>query len=355
LFRNYVTNDFTFYTGVWYSAIRKDGFSVVGTDIANYTPPYLYLLYLTSAIFPDVTPVAAVKIPSIFFDFVCAIVVYLIVRIKYQRGSMPLLAFATVLMAPTVISNSGVWGQADSIYASMLLACVYYLMRGWAKMAMLAFGLAFAFKLQSIFLAPAILGLYLRHRIRTEHIMLIPGVYCLAMLPAWLAGRPAIELAAVYLKQTTKYHSLTMNAPSLYSWLPQSHYDSIVPLGLMLAGVALCLFGWLTWKSRVEITAEIVLSLCTFSMILMPFLLPKMHDRFFFPADLLTIAYAFFFPSQRLVAISVSFASFFAYQPFLIGREVVPLPVLSLIMCGALAATAIGLWRQLRASSPAPG
>jgi Gpi18-like mannosyltransferase len=45
----------------------------------------------------------------------------------------------------------------------------------------------------------------------------------------------------------------------------------------------------------------------------MPYLLPKMHERYFYPTDILSIIFAFYFPEYRWVAISVQLASFFSY------------------------------------------
>jgi Gpi18-like mannosyltransferase len=38
-----------------------------------------------------------------------------------------------------------------------------------------------------------------------------------------------------------------------------------------------------------------------------------MHERYFYPTDILSIIFAFYFPQYRWVAISVQLASFFSY------------------------------------------
>ena len=48
-----------------------------------------------------------------------------------------------------------------------------------------------------------------------------------------------------------------------------------------------------------------------------PFLLPHMHDRYFFPADLLSLAVAFGMPPLLLTAPLVEFASFLGYYAYL--------------------------------------
>ncbi len=75
---------------------------------------------------------------------------------------MALLGYVATLLAPVMILNSSFWGQADSIYTAALLACLYFLLlrRNW--LAFLSFGIAFAFKLQAIFLAPLLVILWFK-------------------------------------------------------------------------------------------------------------------------------------------------------------------------------------------------
>jgi hypothetical protein len=63
----------------------------------------------------------------------------------------------------------------------------------------------------------------------------------------------------------------------------------------------------------------------------MPYVLPKMHDRYFFAADVMAIVYAFFFPRYFFIPILVILTSVFSYGPFLFGVEIVPLPLLAVV------------------------
>jgi Gpi18-like mannosyltransferase len=347
MFRDFITSDFTNYTSLWYAAVQEHGLAAAGTPVSNYTPPYLYLLYLTSVAFPHVPAVMAVKIPSIAFDLVCAGSVFLIVRMRYGTGLLPLWAALTVLIAPTVICNSGMWGQADSIYAGLLLACILLLMQGRGALAMVLFALALSIKFQSMFLAPALCAFWLRRLIRFWHLLLVPAVYALAMVPAWLEGRPALDLATVYMTQTVTYHDLSKNAPNFYLWLPDRYYDPIAIAGVMLMAVVGCCYVWYVVRSRVRLDPPLILKLCLLSLLMTPFFLPKMHERFFFVADVTAIAYAFYFPRQYAVAIMVSFASFFAYSPFLFHYTLVPPKLLPIVMGTALVLVAVSAKRSL--------
>jgi uncharacterized membrane protein len=70
----------------------------------------------------------------------------------------------------------------------------------------------------------------------------------------------------------------------------------------------------------VQLTPTRIVLAATVSVLLVPFFLPAMHERYFFLADAMTVVAAFYLP-RRLWALPVleQFASFCAYLPFLLG------------------------------------
>jgi Gpi18-like mannosyltransferase len=72
-----------------------------------------------------------------------------------------------------------------------------------------------------------------------------------------------------------------------------------------------------------------LLKLALVSVLFVPFFLPKMHDRYFYPADVISLIYAFYFPQYLFVPIVIMVASFFAYQPTLFNAEPVPMGFLA--------------------------
>jgi len=79
-----------------------------------------------------------------------------------------------------------------------------------------------------------------------------------------------------------------------------------------------------------------LVSLALLSVLFPPFLLPGMHERYFFPADVLSVVYAVFVPGGYWAAIMVQFASAFTYLPYLFEQEPVPRSLLSLAMLAAV-------------------
>jgi Gpi18-like mannosyltransferase len=326
------TLDFVDFTGPWLAFIRANGsFRALQADFTNYTPAYLYLLVIAEALVSWLPDVLIIKLPALIFDIVAAALVYRLVALRHPAGSAPLFAFLAVLFAPTVFLNSSFWGQADVIYTAGVLAALYFLFVGQERAGLIAFGLAFAFKLQAIFFAPVLLLLWLCGRISWRSFLWIPTVYLLSILPAWLAGRPLLDLLLIYTRQADFYRALTMNAANIYQWLPDTLYDLLLPAGLLWSVAAVLLVVAAVYKSRQPLTNGILLQLATFFAVLLPYLLPKMHDRYFFLADVLAIVYAFYFPRYVFLPVLVGLTSLLSYWPFLFGREIISLSILAFV------------------------
>lgn len=161
------------------------------------------------------------------------------------------------------------------------------------------------------------------------HLLWIPLVYLISIIPAWTAGRPLVALLSVYLNQIRAYPFLTLNAPTLYAWLRQWLYPFLYPAGLIWAASLVFLYLVVVYKSRADLSRGLIINLALLAALLVPFVLPKMHERYFYPADLLSIAFGFFYLELFFVPIAIGLISFFAYQPFLFGRPMVPLEILA--------------------------
>jgi Gpi18-like mannosyltransferase len=337
----------------WFETLLDSGFSALGGNFYNYTPAYLYVLYLSVRLML-VLPLSGkrlrmvgLKLPSTIGDFFLAGFAAAIVRKKYSNPFVWLATFLSILLTPTVVLNSAAWGQADVLYTTALLACIYFLLCNRPNLAVFAFGVAFSFKLQATFLFPCIIALCLMRWIPWKSLLWIPLVYLLSVLPAWLAGRPMLDLLTIYLVQSGEYHNLVNNAPNFYLWLPQSAYQVLFPLGLIFSASIVFLFLYGVYKSKAQVTQDLIIQLATFSVLLVPFVLPKMHERYFYPADVLSIIYAFYFPRYFYLPFLVVLASLFAYLPFLYFLTPVPLILLPVLTLTALTLVMINLLRAL--------
>jgi hypothetical protein len=121
-------------------------------------------------------------------------------------------------------------------------------------------------------------------------------------LPAALAGWPIFDLATVYFRQVGWGPEFLGNAASPWTlgiYAPD-FVRPLYPAGYLLAALA---SGWLAYmlgKCRIGLMQGAILS-----ALLIPYLLPKMHERYFFAADVLAYCLAFASRSRRNLAIAL--------------------------------------------------
>jgi Gpi18-like mannosyltransferase len=311
--------DMTNFNLIWYQALVDNGIAkTLATSFTNYSPPYTYLLALATLSKDIVPPLIALKLIAILFDILGMYIIYRIVKIKYTTGSIPQLAAAVYFSMPTVIINSSLWGQADSIYTCFLLLCLYFVLTERSALSMAAFGLAFAVKAQALFLAPFLLIMILRNKISWKSVSIPPLVHVIAILPVVFLGRGFMEALLVYLNQAGSYKILSANAPNFYVIFPKESYHTVMPIGLLIAAIAILFWVyWSSYRAKPELTKGNILLLATISVSLMPFLLPKMHDRYFYPADVFSLLLAFFIPELWFLPILYQMISAAATSVFL--------------------------------------
>jgi Gpi18-like mannosyltransferase len=341
--------DYRIFLSPWYDFIvGHGGFSALEYDFSNYSPPYLYFLALATY-FP-LPKLYAIKLVSVSFDFLLAFFVLLIVRLKYENKVVWIFSFFAALSAPTIFFNSALWGQCDATYTSMLVASIYSAIQRRPNLSVFFFAVALSFKLQAVFLFPLFIVLLLKRRVPMYSFLVIPATYMVSILPAWLAGRSLIELLMTYLAQAGSDRKLTLGAPNLYQWLPNNPGLFEKP-GIILAALLvglLCLAGW---RSAALLNGDVIVRLSLVSVLLLPFTLPHMHERYFFAADVISIIYAFYTPRHFFVPIIVGGASLFSYFPFLFREEPIGQQYLTILMGIALIVAAADLIRSLYPTS----
>jgi Gpi18-like mannosyltransferase len=315
----YVSRDYTGFLSVWYEYIDvHGGFAALRDTFSNYNVPYLYLL--ATLTYLPVPALTGIKLVSVLFDLVLAYYVYRIVRLRYSATWVAGLAAVTVLLLPTVWLNSAMWAQADSIYSAFCVAGVYYLLRRRPWLACLLIGSAFAFKLQTVFILPVLVTLAVVRYLPWRTLLAVPAAYVAWALPAMLLGHSMRHLFLVYLDQAESDQRLTANAPSVYQFFRiENGVQPLRQAGIVFTAGLVLLVILLVLKSRREIDGDRLLLLALLFAILVPFFLPAMHERYFYLADVLSIAVAFWMPRLLWVPLLVQIASLLSYVAFLFG------------------------------------
>lgn len=347
----YISEDYFYGFGFWYNTIVDNGYyAALKYNFSNYIV-YNYLL-ATAALFFPFYKLLSIKLIAIVFDFILAFFVYKCVYFKYQSRTIPILAALATLLSPTVIINSSLWGQIDAMYTAFMIATLYALLinrQGWA---FVAFGLSFSIKPQALFLAPLFLWLLMKKEINLRYFFLSPLVYLITLIPGWLIGRPLDELLFINARYYESWSTLQRTFPNLYQWVPRSYYSWYL-WGVVFTIIVILIYGTILLKSRLQVTPNLLVYLTAVSVLITPFFLPRMSDRYFFPADIITIILAFYIPKYWFVPILIGFVSFNAYQETLFhGYDISPVSLtffsLDRLAIIPLALIVLSGWQLLR-------
>lgn len=314
---SYVSSDYEIFLSQWVATLRDNGgFGAIRLPIGNYNAPYLYFLAAISYLpIPDLY---LIKLFSILFDVALAWGGARLAAHFSQADSLrPLVCFCALLLLPTVMLNGAYWGQCDALYGALVLHALASALerRGAASLTLL--GVAFSFKLQTVFILPLWGALWLAGRIRFRQLFLFPAAYAVTCVPALLLGKPLGDILSVYVGQTQEgAGSLNYNSASIYSFLPYGASVAEAPAaraGILAAfGLVLLLLGAL-FVFRRRLTDSALLSAGVVLALGVPFLLPYMHDRYFFLADVLTLVWACAMPRNLLAPALAQLASLSAY------------------------------------------
>jgi Gpi18-like mannosyltransferase len=311
-----------FLIGNWYRHLFENGWNgLADADFSNYPPAYLYLLWFSTLFSKWFGPLVSIKIIPTFFDLISVFFIFLIARLRF-KGDEPYVFASLFFILPTIIVNSSGWGQIDSLYTSFLLGCVYFLLREKPFWALLAFGVSFSFKAQAIFLLPFLGLMFLKGLISWFHFFLVPSVYLALGIPAVLIGRSWGSIIYLYAGQVEQFEELSKTAPNLYFFIPNTYYHPVLEIGLLVFVVAMICWAWLVWKSKNVLTQDKIMFTALVSLALVPFLLPKMHDRYFYPADAFSFAVAIFNPEMWFLPVLYQVISGLSYTLFLFKMPV---------------------------------
>jgi Gpi18-like mannosyltransferase len=338
------TADFAVYMRPWIAVLREGGFAALGQEFANYNVPYLYLLFLGSLL--PIEPLSVVKLVALLFDLMMAAGVAAIAH--RLRGSVLVAGVAgvAVLLAPEVFLNSALWGQTDSIWTALLVWAAYAMVRRNDTLTWVFFALAFAVKLQAGFFVPWVLLAFIVQRHRWRVLLFAAATFALTYVPALLAGRSLQSLLGVYVGQAGG-NVLAVSVPNLYSWIPNGFFATVNGAGIFLAlgVVALLCLLYLRRAPSVPSIEPWLLQVGAAVGLLVPFVLPQMHDRYFYAGAVFTMICVLVDRAYLVPAVVLQITAMLSYTGMLfVAAPAVPLTLVALVQLAVVAGV---VWASL--------
>ena len=335
----HVTDDFSDYLNIWMQyMLELPGAESLSAEIANYNMPYLYLLFGIAKLVPYAYFMFSLKVFSVLFDFILANYVMKLVSMLREDRMTQIVSFFAALLVPSVIVNSAMWGQCDSVFSAFALGGLYFGLNKKSRLCWAFFALALSFKLQTVFLMPMLIVFLFRKDIRLRDIWVFAAVFVGLLIPAMLAGRSPVSCISVYWNQANSYSELSMLAPNVFAWLPQGTKSNIpvTAAGIFIAGtVVLGFLLYLYWRKDRLNTRDLIKASLIFT-VLIPFFLPLMHDRYFYLADTVAVVYLFLEPKRWYIPALICIASFLCHAAYLFDAVVIPTYVLAFFILAAL-------------------
>ncbi len=361
--------DYTVCLKPWVETFRQyGGFGGLKYEIGNYTPAYMHILMIIS--YFDVEPIYLIKLCGVIMDIVLSVVLAMLLGYGREKQSKILL-FSVVMLVPTLIVNSGVWGQCDNFYTTFSMLAILMSVSGCElklgkkrpvvlkedDLCMIMAGAAFSFKLQTIFLIPVFAVFFILKKYRLQCILWIPVVYFISLIPSLLAGRGLKDLLTIYFRQTQDFSEMTLNFPNVYTfWQFDGLYTQLSWACTLFCALIIMIVLYYIYRKKPVLDVGFICSLGTFSVFVMTYFLPHMHERYAYMGELLSLHY--FVENKKMVffpVISVLIA-LSSYSTALLWFDFGSLPLfISLIRIVLIMIAGYDIFRRCKQASGTSG
>ena len=282
------SGDYDIYLADWIKRLAAGSFSEdMRANIGEYNVLYQYILFVITRL--GAPALYAVKAVSFIGD---ALLAGAAARLAGRKHALA--AFGAALLLPTLVLNGGMFAQCDSLYASCALWGLALALDKRPAGSAASFALSLCFKLQSAFILPIVAVLWAAGKLRVREALIFVLTLLGVMLPALLGGKSLGDIIRIYTAQTGLYTGLNYNAANFFGLMETNGLDVYAygnfAMGLAFGACAL-LVVWGVGRAQEMEDGEYV-HLALAMVLLIVFLLPRMHERYFYLATPLSIALA---------------------------------------------------------------
>lgn len=304
-----------------------------------YAPFYLYFLWLSGLLakalgLPFYLHIYLIKLWAVLFEFLGALILFRMAE-RAGRRHAGVIAALCYVMNPAVFMNSSIWGQFDTIPATMLLGSIYLLDSGKRNAGALLFLTAILTKPQSGLLVPMVLYLYFKDfrwdrkntlRVASGIVAGI-GLYLLIVLPFYeptaLCGSavpafldPFWWLFDLYFRSVGDYPYATANGFNFWTLAGGQIREDFLPFmgltyktwGSILFLLSAAYVFFLLFKGR---GANMPILYGSYLMLFSAFMwITRMHERYLLPAVIFIVLAAAYDKRHLPAAILTSLCVF---------------------------------------------
>ena len=282
------SGDYDIYLADWIARLAGGSFSEgMRANVGEYNVLYQYILFVITRL--GVPALYAVKAVSFIGD---AFLAGAAAKLAGRKNALA--AFGAALLLPTLVLNAGMFAQCDSLYACCALWGLALALDQRPAGSAVCFALSLCFKLQSAFILPIVAVLWAARKLRVREALIFAATVFAVMLPALLGGKSLGDIIGIYTAQTGLYTGLNYNAASFFGLMETNGLDVYAygnfAMALAFGACALLVLRGVSCAQEMEDGDYVQLALLMVQLTV--FLLPRMHERYFYLAVPLSIALA---------------------------------------------------------------
>jgi len=336
-------NDMWNYELVTAAAWEDDGWSGV----------YLLLMALLSRV-ETFSWLYAVKL----FDMICqCIAAGAVLRLALTRGAKvygALAAMFACVLAPTMLMNAGVWAQCDATFAMFALWGLALLLDDHPLAGCVLWGLALGTKLQSAFLFPLLIVLFMNSRVQLRHVLALLAAFFVCHAAILIDGQGLMNVISRYYWQldVARWETvgLSDNMPNVYELMLVASTREFSGMGLYLGIASALLVVMALLRTKKPLDNDVLLLAALLLSCGLPLVLPQMNARCLYLAILLGFVCAD--NARRMTAVALmEFVSLCAYMKSIFNFDVVPMMALALLAIGAAVLVLLELVKAIRVNT----
>lgn len=307
----------------WYQQLKEGGtLAALAEYEGDYNLFYITILYLLTLV--PIEPIVSIKMVSILFDYAVA---FALMKAAMAAGEgaeqsryYGVAAYGLALCNPVAVINSGYLAQSESIWAGLALLSFWYLWQEKPVKGMWLLGTALAMKLQAVFILPIAMILYFyKKKFSILHLLWIPVAIQALCIPAIIGGCGIDVAYRTYLRLMGEYPFMYYYYPNIWTFFQEAPYYLFGKVAIALALTALLMFAILFVQSGRGHVMKDYLEYVAWTTMTCAMLLPCMHERYNYIAELVLPVCAVFDRRLRIPAAALVLMSVLCYGGSYLG------------------------------------
>lgn len=310
----------------WSDMVFQGGISnfYSSESFTDYPPGYMYILLVIGAIRNTfgalVQNYMILKIPAIICDLAAGYFVYKIAKRRFQE--IPSIVLASFfLFNPSVIINSSVWGQVDSVFTLAVVLMCYFVAEEKLPFAYFSFAVGVLLKPQALIFTPVliygIIDQVILKDFNWKEFFKQLGLGLLAIFCMFLAILPfGFEKVIVQYTETLKsYPYASVNGYNFWTffelnWSPQENtflgvpYATFGSIFIILTVLFATIISFLSKNSKGKYFFTGAIIVCGMFLLSV-----RMHERYMYPALILLLLTFIYEPRKEIAVLFAGFSA----------------------------------------------